>query len=148
MFVLGASHADAPVQGKLEAFVVEFKDDKESLVAATDVEPNEVLEYRLTYVNKGESSISGMTVVGPVPEGTSYLGNSATADTAASLMVSIDGGRTFELEPVKRNIVKNNGEMIEQIVPPEEYTHLQWTAEDSIKASGGKQFYSYRVRVK
>ncbi len=148
MFALSATYADAPVHGKMEAFVVELNDNKESLVAAKDVEPNEVLEYRLTYVNKGESSIAGLTVVGPVPKGTIYLGNTASANGAASLRVSIDGGQTFESEPVIRDVVKSNGELIERIVPPEEYTHLQWTAEDAIKASGGKQFYKYRVRVK
>ncbi len=148
LFGLSASYAQAPVQGTMEAFVVELKDNKEQLKAAESVEPNEVVEYRLTYTNSGGSNISGLTVVGPVPEGTSYLSDSASADVSATLLVSIDGGETFESEPVKREVVKSNGELVERVVPPEEYTHLQWKAKDAIEGEGGKQFYSYRVRVK
>lgn len=148
LFAMSAGYAEAPVQGTMEAFVVELKDNKEQLKAAENVEPNEVVEYRLTYTNSGGSNISGLTVVGPVPAGTNYLSDTASADVAATLLVSIDGGVTFEREPVKRNVVKNNGELVERVVPPEEYTHLQWKAKDAIEGEGGKHFYTYRVRVK
>jgi len=147
-FGLSAASAEAPISGTMEAFVVELSDNKESLQAASDVEPNQLLEYQLTYVNKGESGINGLTVVGPVPEGTFYVSNTATSDVSAILLVSIDGGKTFETEPVVRTETKTNGEVVEIIVPPEQYTHLKWKAEDVINADGGQQLYSYRVRVK
>ena len=86
-------------------------------------------------------------MVGPVPEGTSYVSDTANADVSASLLVSIDGGKTFETEPVIRLETKSSGEVVEKVIPPEQYTHLKWQAENAINADGGTQFYSYRVRV-
>lgn len=148
LYTATATYANAPVQGTMAAFVVETEKEKEKLVAAKDVEPNQIVEYQLTYTNQGALDISGLKVVGPVPAGTVYLSDSANAKQVASLRVSIDGGETFEPEPVKRTVVKANGEVVEQIVPPEEYTHIQWVPKGSIEADGGQQFYSYRVRVK
>ncbi len=145
---MSIGHADAPIQGTMQAFIVEIQDDKESLKAATDVEPDQLVEYQLTYVNKGASNINGLSVVGPVPEGTSYVSDTANADVAASLLVSIDGGKTFESEPVVRTETKSSGEVVEKIIPPAEYTHIKWNAESAIKSDGGTQFYTYRVRVK
>ena len=140
--------AQAPVQGTMEAYVVEIKNDKEVLKAAHDVEPNQLVEYHLTYVNKSNAGINGLTVIGPVPEGTAYVSDTAMADSAASLKVSIDDGLTFENEPVTREVVKENGEVMETVIPPERYTHIQWQASSELSGKGGKQFYRYRVRVK
>jgi len=148
LLAVSSGHADEPIQGTMKAFVVELDEDKEKLSAATDVEPNQLVEYQLTYTNKGESNIDGLTVVGPVPEGTSYVSDTANTDVAAALLVSVDGGKTFESEPVVRVETKSSGEVVEKIIPPEQYTHLKWQAENAINADGGTQFYSYRVRVK
>ena len=148
LLAVSIAHAEDPIKGTMEAFVVELDEDKEKLSAATDVEPNQLVEYQLTYTNKGESNINGLTVVGPVPEGTSYVSDTASADVAAELLVSIDGGQTFETEPVVRLETKTSGEVVEKIIPPEQYTHLKWQAENAINADGGTQFYTYRVRVK
>lgn len=145
---LSVGHADEPIHGAMEAFVVESKDNQETLQAAKEVEPNQLVEYQLTYTNTSKSNINGLTVVGPVPEGTSYVSDTANADVAADLLVSIDGGKTYEPEPVIRLETKASGEVVEKVVPPEEYTHLKWTAANAINADGGTQFYTYRVRVK
>ena len=65
LLAVSIAHADDPIKGTMEAFVVELDEDKEKLSAATDVEPNQLVEYQLTYTNKGESNINGLTVVGP-----------------------------------------------------------------------------------
>lgn len=148
LFGLSAAYADEPIQGAMEAFVVEVKGDRETLTEAKEVEPNQLVEYHLTYTNISETKINGLTVVGPVPEGTSYVSDTANADVAAALLVSIDGGKTFETEPVIRLETKESGEVVEKIVPPEEYTHLKWKAENAISPDGGTQFYTYRVRVR
>jgi len=140
--------AEDPIQGTMQAFVVEKADDKETLKVANDVEPKQLLEYQLEYTNKSQTNIDGLTVVGPVPEGTEYVSDTAGANVSANLLVSIDGGKTFESEPVVRTETKSNGEVVEKIIPAEQYTHLKWTAASAIEAKGGKQLYSYRVRVK
>ena len=141
--------AESPLEASMQAFVVESDSEaREKLKAATEVEPDQVVEYQLTYTNTGKSDISGLTVVGPVPDGTSYLPATAATDVSASFLVSIDGGETFEREPVIRTVTQSNGEVVEVVVPAEQYTHVQWKAESPIGSSGGKQFYRYRVRVK
>lgn len=140
--------AEAPILGTMQAFIVEIENDKETLKEAEKVEPKQLVEYQMTYVNKGDSSINGLTVVGPVPEGTEYVSDTADADVSSQLLVSIDGGKTFESEPVIRLETKASGEVVEKLIPPTEYTHLQWKAKNPINAEGGKQIYSYRVRVK
>ena len=140
--------ADAPVQGTMQAFVVESKKGKEILTAAEQVEPDQLVEYHLTYVNSSKDGISGLTVTGPVPEGTTYVTDTAKADVTARFRVSIDGGATFEEEPVIREVVQENGEVKERIVPADEYTHLQWQSRSQLEGKGGKQLYRYRVRVK
>lgn len=143
-----AATADAPVEGVMKAFVVQTDKQKEKLVAAKEVEPNQIVEYQLTYTNTGKSDISGLAIVGPVPSGTVYLSDSASSKQESGLLVSVDGGATFEPEPVTRTVVKDNGEVTEKVVPPEQYTHIKWTPRVAIEAAGGEQFYSYRVRVK
>lgn len=141
-------HADAPIQSTIKAFVVEQQDNKELLQAASNVTPDQLVEYQLTYINKSAENINGLTVVGLVPEGTSYVSDTANADVTAALLVSIDGGKTFEPEPVIRIETKSSGEVFEKIIPPNQYTHLKWKVSQSIEADGGKQLYTYRVRVK
>ncbi|MEM7255798.1 MAG: hypothetical protein AAF404_00255 [Pseudomonadota bacterium] len=148
MLVSPVMHADAPVQGTMEAFVVVSQKGKEVLQAADNVEPDQLVEYHLTYVNKSIQGIDGLTVTGPVPDGTSYVTDTAVADVSASLMVSIDGGVTFEQEPVIREVVKDNGEVAEQVIPVDQYTHIQWQAHSELAGKGGTQLYRYRVRVK
>lgn len=143
-----ALHADAPVKGTMEAYVVESQKGEEVLKAADNVEPEQLVEYHLTYVNQSKNGIAGLTVTGPVPEGTTYITDTAIADVNAKLRVSIDGGITFEEEPVVREVVKDNGEVFEQIIPADKYTHIQWRSSTELPGSGGKQLYKYRVRVK
>lgn len=141
-------HAEAPVQGTMQAFVVESLKGKEVLKTAGKVEPRQLVEYQLTYVNKSSNGVSGLTVTGPVPEGTTYVSDTATADVTAKFKVSVDGGSTFEEEPVVREIVKDNGEILEQIVPVDQYTHIQWKSDAELAGKGGVQNYKYRVRVR
>lgn len=148
LVLVAPANAQSPVQGTMSAFVVEVKDSKEILTEAVDVEPRQIVEYHLTYVNKSKSEINGLTVVGPVPEGTAYVSDTALADSAANLKVSIDGGVTFEKEPVIREVVAQNGEVTETVIPVDQYTHIQWQSKDVLAGKGGKQLYRYRVRVK
>lgn len=142
-----ALRADAPVQGTMQAFLVLSEKGEEVLKPAENVEPEQLLEYHLMYVNKSKQGVAGLTVTGPVPEGTSYVTDTAVADVSASVMVSIDGGITFEQEPVVREVVKENGEVTEQIIPVDQYTHIQWQTHGELAGKGGKQLYRYRVRV-
>ena len=52
--------------------------------------------------------------------------NTAHTQTDADFTVSIDGGKTFENEPVKRLVVDEQGKKLERLIPPSEYTHVRW----------------------
>jgi hypothetical protein len=78
---------------------------------------------------------------------TSYIGKSAFTQAKANLQVSIDGGKTFETEPVKRMVTDANGKKVQKIIPPSVYTHLRWTMKEPLKA-GEVQNFAYRSTVK
>ena len=144
----GIALASNPVVGNLEAFIVSV-DDKGQEVAevATAAEPGEVMEYRITFVNNGDSSVSGLKVVDPIPENTTFISDSARTEVNALFEVSIDGGLYFEQEPVTRIETQADGSQKEVVIPPEEYTHIRWAVEDALRGEGGQQKYAYRVVV-
>ena len=110
-------------------------------------EPGSVLEYNLSYTNQMDKSLSGLIVSGPIPANTMYIGSSAKAGVDADLVVSIDGGASFESEPVRRQKRMADGKMATVIIPAEKYTNIRWKVKQPIPGFG-KQLYSYRVKVK
>ena len=131
----------------MQAFVVMPQaDGNETFDIAKSVEPGQVIEYRTVYSNSGDSSITGLAVVGPVPAGTRYLGNSATSSVTHVFEASIDGGTNWQREPLMRKVRQANGSEKQEVVPPEEYTHVRWKAAESI-ARNSSQEYRYRVFV-
>ena len=144
----GAAHADPEVEGRMEAFNVSFDAKGAEIVEpATDTAPGTTMEYRLTFVNSGDESVSGLKVVDPIPENTTFVSDSASTDAKADFEVSIDGGRTFEPTPVTRVETQRDGSQEEVVIPPSQYTHLRWSVEESLDADGGTQQYAYRVLV-
>jgi len=130
------------------AFIVtKDSDGKEEVVPAKETVPGQVMEFRIVFTNNGDDSVSGIKVVDPIPENTRFIGDSHLADVEALFEVSIDGGESFESEPVKRVETQADGSQIEVVVPPEQYTHVRWVASEELTSKGGKHSYSYRVSV-
>lgn len=147
MFFSLTALSEGALQSQMQAFVVMPQaDGSESFEAAQAVEPGQVIEYRTVFSNAGDSAISGLAVVGPVPAGTRYLGNSATSDVTHAFEASADNGNSWHSEPLMRTVRQADGSEKEEVVPPEEYTHVRWKAAESI-ASNGSQEYRYRVFV-
>jgi uncharacterized repeat protein (TIGR01451 family) len=144
----GIAQADAPaVTGEIEAFLVTQSGDGEKLVEATEAAPGEIMEFRIEFTNASEESVSGVQVVDSIPENTRFVGDSHAADVAAVFEVSVDGGESFESEPVIRIETQADGTQTEIVVPPSDYTHLRWIAEEALHADGGTQAFTYRVAV-
>ena len=101
----------------------------------------------IVFTNNGDAGVSGIKVVDPIPNNTRFIGDSHSADVEAMFEVSIDGGESFEAEPVKRVETQADGSQKEVIVPPEQYTHVRWVAAEELSSKGGKHSYSYRVSV-
>ena len=144
----GAAFAASPVQGRIEAYLVATDAEGAERVEPTrTAEPGVLMEYRLTFVNTGDSAVSGLQVVDPIPDNTTFVAGSARADVDARFEVSIDGARSFEREPVTRVETRPDGTQEKVVIPPSQYTHLRWAVEEALPGGGGEHRYAYRVTV-
>ena len=137
----------APLESTMEAFVVSTdKEGKEVATPAKEVAPGQTVEYRLIYKNVSKKALKDIAVTGPIPSTTDYLANTANTKAETSFQVSIDGGKTFESEPVKRTVLDEKGKKVEKVIPPSEYTHVRWTMKKALEA-GEAQTFAYRSLV-
>ncbi|MBX2882660.1 MAG: hypothetical protein KTR32_22105 [Granulosicoccus sp.] len=149
LFCAGLVWAKGPVEGTIQAFiVVQDKNGKEVIEETSIAEPGQIMEYRLRFSNQGKSAVSGLKIIDPIPVQTTFIPESDTTEVSSVFEVSIDGGKTFERVPVTRIETQSDGSQKKIVIPPEQYTHLRWNAEDALKSNGGVQEYAYRVRVK
>lgn len=141
--LLPAAPALAEVNSLMEAFrVVSDKDGREQFEEAKAARPGDLIEYRLTYSNTEANPVNGLLVNGPVPAGTRYVGDSARSLKRASVRFSSDGGASWQQAPLKRKGADGK----DVVVPPEQYTHVQWTSGLPLE-QGKPQSFIYRVRV-
>ncbi len=137
---------DGPLSSQMDAYVIEVtKDGKELRKPAENVYPQDKIEYELTYTNQTDNPLNGLVITGPIPVNTVYLGSTNNTLVDSEFVVSIDGGKTFESEPVKREIVKD-GQKIQIIIPPEKYTAVRWIPKEPID-SMERQIFTYRIEV-
>lgn len=137
-----------PLQIHMSAYTItNDANGQEVATETTEVDRKQTVEFRAAYQNNSASPLSGVTVVGPIPQKTEYLADTAFAPVPAMFEVSINGGKTFEKEPVKRMVQDANGNTVETIVPPSRYTHVRWMPTKGIPGNS-EQIYSYRVKVK
>lgn len=142
-----AEATSSPLQSSMQAFVIgQGQDGKETAQPAQEVEPGQTIEYKLDYTNTGKTALKGLAITGPIPNATHYLGSTAATQADSSFTVSIDGGKTFENEPVKRMVENEQGKKVEKVIPPSEYTHVRWTLNQPLKA-GETQSFRYRSLV-
>jgi uncharacterized repeat protein (TIGR01451 family) len=143
-----AKQAESPLQSTMAASVISLdKNGKEVAKPAQEVEPGQTVEYTLTYKNISDQSLKGIAVTGPIPAATAYVADTAAAGVAADFKVSIDGGKTFESEPVKRVVTDEQGKQVTKIIPPSEYTQVRWVLKNPLEA-GEAQTFTYRSLVK
>lgn len=109
--------------------------------------PGETIEYRIFYKNKGKTTVEKLTVNGPVPANTYYVGGSDRGSDSYNLLVTIDNGKTWEPEPVKRMKKMSDGTKKEVIIPPDQYTHIRWITKKPLGPKE-KQEFVYRVILK
>lgn len=127
--------------------VTEEKDGKkvETLVPSDEAEPGALLEYVLTYTNEGEDALTGFKIKSPIPSNTIFVGSTQKSSVKSDFTVSIDGGETFEQEPVKRTVVKD-GKPEEIVIPPSEYNTLAWGVSEALEPQSAMTM-RYRVII-
>ena len=114
-------------------------------VETKDASPGDVVQYTLTYSNKGDEAATNAVIDDPIPKGTLFVANSAGGD-GAEISFSSDGGKTFA-PPVKLTyeIRLPSGEVEKRIATPSEYTHVRWTVRSVPAGATGK--VNFRVKV-
>lgn len=137
----------SPLVGKLKASLVKVDptSGKEVLVKADQVQPKDVVQYTLSYRNAGKLPLTGVAMIVPIPEGTTYLDRSAMPIRGTALEFSVDGGLTYQKPPLK---VRERGPGGDRLVAagPDQVTHVRWLVAEL--TPGGNFSGSCRVAVK
>jgi uncharacterized repeat protein (TIGR01451 family) len=126
----GAQDAANPIEIRLEIYVVSLvtRDDgtrEERFAETTEARPGQTVEYRLFVENVSEQTLPAgiVTVLGPVPDGTEYVPNSATPSSETLLAeYSADSGRTFSEPPVIIGTGENR-----RVADQTSYDTIRWT---------------------
>ena len=142
---LALAAPDVEVAITAEKIVVVEEDGKqvEKRVSATDVLPGDVIVYTLQYENKGDETAQNVVLNDPIPQGTSYVVDSAFSP-AAEVSFSIDG-KSFKNPSLLTYMVKKNGKTEQRKASPEQYTHIRWLVK---KVPVGKSgVVGFRVKV-
>ncbi len=127
--------------------IVLDKDNHETAVSAEKVFPRDKIEYTLRYRNVGAAPASGVSLVGPIPAGTSYLDKTASNGAAVHPLYSIDGGKTYHRAPFTYVYIDAAGKEQRKVATPDMYTHIKWNIDGSL-GTGKDVTVSYRVQVK
>jgi uncharacterized repeat protein (TIGR01451 family) len=110
------------------------------------VNPGEILDWTITSENAGNGPAHDYKAVGQIPKGTALVAGSTTADGSASVVYSIDNGKTFSAQPTIDER-QADGSVRQVPAPVSMYTQIRYEWADPL-ASGGRLQASYKVRVK
>jgi uncharacterized repeat protein (TIGR01451 family) len=111
----------------------------------TVVNPGEILDWTIVSENSGSAAARDYKAVGHIPQGTTFVADSAKADGARTVY-SIDNGKTFSAQPMMA--VKQADGSVKQVpAPASMYTEIRYEWADPL-AAGGKLSAAYKVRVK
>lgn len=146
--VAGVAIGAGPLTGNIEAWkvLVAGETGEESFVPAGEASPRDLIEYRLTYANRGVSAVRTVAITDPVPAGTEYVVRTATQPGGGAVTFSVDNGRTFHAWPVRvRKVV--DGREVWTEAPARMVTHIRWTLNDELEPAGQVSL-SYRAVVR
>lgn len=134
------------ITAEKEVTVVKNGQKSTKKVAATKIEPGDVIFYTLNFINSGDEAATSVVLDDPIPLGTVYLPGSAFG-AGAEITFSIDNGKTFKKASLLSYEVKlPNGKTEKRAASPEEYTNIRWVI-DKIDA-GAKGTVGFQVRLK
>jgi uncharacterized repeat protein (TIGR01451 family) len=123
--------------------------ERESALVALDkttvVKPGEILDWTITSENSGNAPAFEYKTVGHIPQGTTFVADSAKAD-GAKTVYSIDGGKSYSAQPTIE-VKQADGSVKRVPAPVSMYTEIRYEWADPL-AQGGKLSASYKVRVK
>lgn len=126
-------------------------DGSEALVERAEVRPGEVIQYNMVHENVGETDVSGLVVVGPVPTGTSFVEQGASSSVSAIFEVQAEmdpeaPGLEWSTLPAVRLVKAEDGTLQEEPLPTTAIEAVRWRIADEL-AEGAVAQNSYRVMV-
>lgn len=143
-----AAAEPGPLTGNVEALRVVTQDNgRVVFLPADEARPQDVIEYRLTYANTGETPVRNVTVVDPVPAGTQYIARTATRPNEGAVEFSIDGGKSYHAWPIRIKQKTADGKEVEVEATPDMVTHIRWIIASDFEPAAEITF-SYRAIVK
>lgn len=144
VFSTASAQADNPINISYQAFIVsqvtaEDGTTEERLTESETARPGQVVEYRVTAVNQDPTTLPAGTVsvVGPIPEGTSYVDGSATPTSSQVFTEFSADAQTFSEPPVLSG---------ETAVDPADYVAVRWTLQIPLEPQQEVRFV-YRVVI-
>jgi uncharacterized repeat protein (TIGR01451 family) len=111
----------------------------------TVVKPGEILDWTITAENSGNAPALEYKTVGHIPQGTTFVADSAKAE-GAKTVYSIDGGKSYSAQPTIE-VKQADGSVKRVAAPISMYTEIRYEWADPL-AQGGKLSASYKVQVK
>jgi uncharacterized repeat protein (TIGR01451 family) len=110
------------------------------------VKSGDILRFTVSGKNEGTKAAQNFAVTQPVPRGTVLALNSAQASTPASVVYSIDQGKTFVAQPVVK-VALADGKVVEKPAPAEAYTHVRWQMPTALEPNANVAT-TYQVTVR
>lgn len=115
-------------------------------VTADTVESGQTIYYTLVVTNSGDEKATNVMLNNPVPEGTTYVANSAYGK-GTKIGFSVDGGTIFDIPSrLKVEVERDNGAIEKQLAGPDRYTHIRWAISEV--PAGKSLTLGYQVNVK
>jgi uncharacterized repeat protein (TIGR01451 family) len=112
------------------------------------VQPGDTIRYIVTSKNVSDRPVSDLSVTQPIPQGTTYVLDSAKLSLAGNIQVaySIDGGKSFVAQPTIQ-VKLPDGTIETRPAPAEVYTHVRWEFSEPLNPSVALNS-SYQVKVR
>lgn len=146
--VQSSATRDRGLIGDIEAFrVIVTESGDEDFLPADRAYPKDIIEYRLTYRNMGESAVRHIFITDPIRSGTEYVEESASRPENGRVEFSVDQGKTFHDWPIRVRRRFANGRIVVTEATPGMVTHIRWVLTDTFDPDS-KVTVSYRTLIK
>ena len=148
-FIVISTILYAQGQPKLELVIEEQKVNLTAEEASGEKDiiysPGDTIEYTIYAKNTGTGVMVDPEIVDPIPEGLSYVTDSASGENC-QIFFSINDGLQYSEWPVMVQMENDSGAQIAQRAEPEQVTHIKWIVNERIPA-GSEKILSFRAVV-
>lgn len=93
------------------------------------VEQGDIVQYDINGKNVSKQPLTTVKAEGKIPEGTSYIEDSARGNFPHTVLFSIDGGKTFHQPPLHEAITLKDGTEKKVVITPDRYTNIRFVLE-------------------